>query len=325
MRTGIKYKKQIICMAAIIIFAILFPYIVTCVKMKDVSVRVYKPKLSGKSIVLDGYTESDSSVNSKGEQDKGNVTLDLEEFLPCVLYSMLPYDYEEEALKVQLLIIRTYIMMKMGENKEIRTSELGLPYTTFSDLEKKWGSDYEKLYNNTNKLIYNTSMQVIKYDGNCIYPYYHEVGEGTSCEGEYEYLKPVESREDVSADNYLGISYFAKEEIISNLKKAYGVELQADELLSKIVLNKYETCNYVKTISIGEVVISGEDFMQLFSLASLSFTVEEFAEGIKMVSKGVGNGKGLSLYGAKKMAEQGSSYEDIIKHYYSGVEIVGIN
>ena len=41
-----------------------------------------------------------------------------------------------------------------------------------------------------------------------------------------------------------------------------------------------------------------------------------------MVSKGIGSGKGLSLFGAKKMAEQGSSYMDIIGHYYSGAEVV---
>lgn len=69
-------------------------------------------------------------------------------------------------------------------------------------------------------------------------------------------------------------------------------------------------------------MISGEDFMKTFSLVSGSYTVEEFAEGIKMVSKGIGSGKGLSLFGAKKMAEQGSSYMDIIGHYYSGAEVV---
>lgn len=37
--------------------------------------------------------------------------------------------------------------------------------------------------------------------------------------------------------------------------------------------------------------------------------------------KGWGHGVGMSQWGAKKMAEQGYSYEEILKHYYSGVKI----
>lgn len=37
--------------------------------------------------------------------------------------------------------------------------------------------------------------------------------------------------------------------------------------------------------------------------------------------KGSGHGVGMSQWGARSMAELGYSYEDILKHYYSGVEI----
>lgn len=37
--------------------------------------------------------------------------------------------------------------------------------------------------------------------------------------------------------------------------------------------------------------------------------------------KGNGHGIGMSQYGAKKMADEGYTYEQIIKHYYTGVEI----
>ncbi|WFD09268.1 SpoIID/LytB domain-containing protein [Tepidibacter hydrothermalis] len=36
---------------------------------------------------------------------------------------------------------------------------------------------------------------------------------------------------------------------------------------------------------------------------------------------GWGHGLGMSQYGAKEMAKQGFSYEDILKHYYKGIEI----
>ncbi|MCF6465911.1 SpoIID/LytB domain-containing protein [Clostridium sp. Cult2] len=37
--------------------------------------------------------------------------------------------------------------------------------------------------------------------------------------------------------------------------------------------------------------------------------------------KGYGHGVGMSQWGAQRMAESGYSYEDILKHYYNGVEI----
>jgi stage II sporulation protein D len=39
------------------------------------------------------------------------------------------------------------------------------------------------------------------------------------------------------------------------------------------------------------------------------------------VTCGFGHGVGMSQYGANAMAKDGADYEDIIKHYYTGVEI----
>ena len=38
--------------------------------------------------------------------------------------------------------------------------------------------------------------------------------------------------------------------------------------------------------------------------------------------KGYGHGVGMSQYGAIEMAKQGFNYDDIIQHYYKGVEII---
>ena len=46
---------------------------------------------------------------------------------------------------------------------------------------------------------------------------------------------------------------------------------------------------------------------------------------IKFSVKGYGHGVGMSQTGADSMAKQGSNCEDIIKHFYTGVEIKDIN
>lgn len=45
-------------------------------------------------------------------------------------------------------------------------------------------------------------------------------------------------------------------------------------------------------------------------------------EGFTFNGRGYGHGVGMSQYGALEMAKQGYTYEEIIKHYYTGVEIV---
>ena len=41
----------------------------------------------------------------------------------------------------------------------------------------------------------------------------------------------------------------------------------------------------------------------------------------RVVSIGVGNSLGLSLYGAALLAANGESYEEIIQYYYNGVTV----
>ncbi|HYE11246.1 MAG TPA: hypothetical protein VEF53_13810, partial [Patescibacteria group bacterium] len=45
---------------------------------------------------------------------------------------------------------------------------------------------------------------------------------------------------------------------------------------------------------------------------------------MKFTVLGNGHGVGLSQYGADGMAQNGSDYNEIVKHYYQGVEIMKI-
>ena len=47
-------------------------------------------------------------------------------------------------------------------------------------------------------------------------------------------------------------------------------------------------------------------------------------ENITFEVIGYGHGVGMSQTGADSLAKQGKSYEDIIKHYYTGIKIEDI-
>ena len=63
----------------------------------------------------------------------------------------------------------------------------------------------------------------------------------------------------------------------------------------------------------------------IFSLRSANFKLSIDDNNIKFEVTGYGHGVGMSQTGADTMAKQGSNYEDIIKHFYVGVEIKDIN
>ena len=77
----------------------------------------------------------------------------------------------------------------------------------------------------------------------------------------------------------------------------------------------------VKEITIGDKTFKGTDIRKFFSLRSSTFDCEYKDGSFIFKVKGYGHGVGMSQYGADFMARQGSTYIEILKHYYTGVEI----
>ena len=77
----------------------------------------------------------------------------------------------------------------------------------------------------------------------------------------------------------------------------------------------------VKTIKIGDKEFKGADIRTIFNLKSSTFTVELKDNEFVFTVKGYGHGVGMSQYGANHMANQGFSYEEILKHYYKDIDI----
>ena len=74
-------------------------------------------------------------------------------------------------------------------------------------------------------------------------------------------------------------------------------------------------------VELDKKEFTGDEIRKAFSLRSPVFTIETTEKTITFNVTGYGHGVGMSQYGADFMARQGSSYEDILKHYYKGIEI----
>ena len=77
----------------------------------------------------------------------------------------------------------------------------------------------------------------------------------------------------------------------------------------------------VKTLLFGTKEISGKTAWNLFGLRSANFIISFDGKNVIFDVKGYGHGVGMSQAGANVMAVDGSSFTEILKHYYTGVKL----
>jgi stage II sporulation protein D len=77
----------------------------------------------------------------------------------------------------------------------------------------------------------------------------------------------------------------------------------------------------VATQPVGDSTLAGTRVRALFGLRSAAFTVTHKDGSFTLAVKGFGHGVGMSQYGADYLARQGYSYDEILRYYYTDVEV----
>lgn len=255
--------------------------------------------------------------------------MDLEEYLLGAVAAYIPSNYEDEMLKVQAVILRSYIRNVMGAREEVEEEELGLSYLEVAQMEQMWGEAFSDRYQRLKKAVTDTTGEVLYYNEAVIEPYFHQLSAGsTNRIKDAEYLQSVESKGDVQADQYLVLKIYTVEEFQQILKEK--LQISVEELLtdsSDSIFNHIEciksTSDYIEAVKIQETVITPEQFTEAFELCSFAFSIEEYNEKIRIITKGIGHGFGVSLYGGNEMARNGKNYREILEYYYSNITLSG--
>ena len=79
----------------------------------------------------------------------------------------------------------------------------------------------------------------------------------------------------------------------------------------------------VSALTVGGVTVTAQELRSICELRSASFEVECQEDAVTFYVTGYGHGVGMSQYGANVMAKSGSSYQDILAHYYPGTTLQG--
>jgi len=281
---------------------------------------------------------SDDDVKIYNIKTKQLEDFDLEEYIKGVVAAEMPAAFEIEALKAQAVAARTYAMNKIERFKDGHPDHPQAPLCTgihcqawLSEDEliqahgESWMKDY---WPKIEEAVESTEGEVIVFDGELIEPLFHSTSGGMTEDSEdvfataKPYLRSVESPNEEDAPKFKDTITMPFQTFADKINGKYpNINLTKANITQMIkVAEKSETGRIMK-LMIGEELVNGRDFRSLFNLNSTNFKINLIGDQIQIETIGYGHGVGMSQWGAQAMAKSGSSYKDILKHYYTGVEL----
>lgn len=296
----------------------------TTESVNDTDVKIYEYKQYGNIKLLHTKTGEIEEVG-------------IDEYLYGVVSAEMPVDFEMEALKAQAVVARTYTIYKCiqnegkhGEAHICDSSNCCQAWISKEDRLNRW--DEDKREANWNKIVSaveETKGNIITYENQPINAFFHSNSGGATEPpinvwggSGYPYLQTVETSGEDGYEQYNSENEFTKDEFIMKMKERYS-DFEIDfNTENCIQILEYTTGNRIKTIKIGNHNLSGVEVRQIFGLKSANFIID-VSDSIRFKVIGYGHGVGMSQTGADSLAKQGYKYEDIIKHFYTGVEVKG--
>ncbi|AWK50677.1 stage II sporulation protein D [Clostridium beijerinckii] len=338
--TNIKINSsiKIIIIMTLIIFTILITLPLIFLTVSKESVDIFK--LNNENIVKS--SEIVFPVNGRvklyHKEEDSVEELDLEEYIMGVVASEVPANFNEEALKAQAIAARTFYMNKRNnpdkdaKNKgaEICDTTDCQVYMSKDERIAKWSSSQAgSNWNKIQKAVLDTKGQVLTYEDSLLeYPQFFATSSGRTEDAkdvfsmDVPYLKSEESKGEEIAPKYKTTVEIPINEFVDKINAKYkNANIKKSNIESLIKIEGYTESGSVKEIKVGNESIRGTEFRTLFNLNSTNFKLDFEKDIIKINCKGYGHGVGMSQWGANVMAKNGSTYEEILKHYYSGVEI----
>jgi len=255
-------------------------------------------------------------------------TPSLRDYLVGVVASEMPAEFNEEALKAQALLARTFIVKRlltkqMTVDKTVVTDTA--EYQVFKDkseLKRIWGKAYSWKLKKIEEAVDATVGQIITYHGNPITASFFSTSNGyTESAEDYwkspvPYLKSVKSPWDVDSPKYKKTIQLP----VTKVEKKLQITLS--QVNGRVGSNIKRTVGHrVASINIGGKIWTGRDIREKLDLRSSDFEMVRNGNTLFIATKGYGHGVGMSQYGANEMANDGKSYKDIVKYYYQGIKV----
>lgn len=258
--------------------------------------------------------------------------IDMFEYVVGAVAAEMPPTYHSQALRAQAAVCYTYAVKKrsspdptLGGADITDDSAVHQGYLDAAARKEKWGDKYETYEKKIEEAVKDVFGKTITYDGETITAAFHAISCGQTFSAEevwgkdVPYLKSVTSAGDKLSPDYSSTLTLTADEF----KKAFagsGAELSGDAKKWIGEVRKTDS-GYISCAVIGGKEFTGAQVREKLGLRSACFEIKCTDDEFKITAHGYGHGVGMSQYGADYMARQGSDWQEIIKHYYTGVEI----
>ncbi len=249
--------------------------------------------------------------------------LPLEDYLVGVINKEISSSWHKEAAKAQAVAARSYALYQMRKNT-------GRPYHVTSTLLDQVYSGRSAEDQNALYAVSKTKGEVLVYGRKLALALFHSNAGGRTepavdvWGGDYPYLISVKSVYDKEAPRYEWSFTLSSSELKALLVGA-GMEIGSVEDIDIETTTKSGRVKKLSIIADGKKLsLSGEEIRRLvgyMKLRSTMFKVKRKRNSFVFKGNGAGHGVGMSQWGAKGMAEHGSTYEDILMHYYPGTKV----
>ena len=283
-------------------------------------------------IPMHGKTEESkaSSASSKAEKEDiitlyrtdsdRTVELLLSDYLVGVISAEISPLYSEEAIKAQAVAAHTYALYQAEKGVTLTDDHTKhQAYISPEEAKEKWGDKYDLYAKKITSCVNEVKDKVITYDGKIILPAFFALCSGKTensgdvWEENLPYLVSVASEGDKLSPELVTEKEVTREEF----EAFVGISLNDTPVFS---LDCTEA-GAVKVLTVDGKEFDGDDVQKAFGLKSNNFSLTYRENTFLFTVQGNGHGVGMSQYGADFMARQGADYREILKHYYTGVEI----
>ncbi len=279
--------------------------------------------------------ETETTVKVMSVSGNNITEMSLKEYLLGVVAGEMNASYHEEALKAQIITAHTLLLYTKEHNTKglkgadiTDSSALHQAFLTPDAQKEKWKDNYEAYKSKIEKCIDEVENLTLQYNDEYICAVFHAISNGITENatdvwgGKYPYLVSVESVGDKLSPAYKSQVEFSQEEF-KEILESENIKF-TEKAENWIGETTHTDTGMVKSITICDKAFKGTDIRKLFSLRSSTFACKYEDDKFIFMVNGYGHGVGMSQYGANYMAQQGSSYKEILNHYYTNVEIVSI-
>lgn len=261
----------------------------------------------------------------------------LSDYLCRVVSAEMPASFESEALKAQAVAARSYTLWKMSHATAAHPQAdvcsdpaCCQAYLDPAQAAKNWGDAAEENADKIRAAVAGTDGMVLEYGGEVIQAVFFSSASGATEDAVAVWGNSVPYLVSVSTPEGTEVPGFTTSVTLTGKEaKALILARWPEADLAKYPGKWFTDAvrgegGAVETMKIGGVEVTGAQARAAFSLRSADFTWAYDGTSFTFTVTGHGHGVGMSQYGANAMAKAGSSWQDIVLHYYSGAQLAAM-